>query len=107
MVCSGEERTPVLQRPLREGANQNTRPAGVHHVLPGLQHRQGPLLQVGPKLPEPLMHIGSIRDRVPTAQGKQGKWQNKKSCQGKHREFGNLAKTQGIWFAQIVNSLIL
>ena len=28
-------------------------------------------------------------------------------CQGKHREFGNVAKTQGIWFAQVVNSLIL
>ena len=32
-------------------------------------------------------------------------------CQGKHREFGKFAKTQvktqGIWFAQVVNSLIL
>ena len=28
-------------------------------------------------------------------------------CQGKHREFGYFAKTQGIWFAQVVNSLIL
>ena len=26
---------------------------------------------------------------------------------GKHREFGNFAKTQGILFAQVVNSLIL
>ena len=26
---------------------------------------------------------------------------------GKHREFGNSAKTQGIWFAQFVNSLVL
>ena len=39
--------------------------------------------------------------RVPTAQGKQGKWPNKIPCQGKHREFGNFAKTQ------VVNSLIL
>ena len=31
----------------------------------------------------------------------------KSPCQGKHREFGNFAKTQGIWFAQIVDSLIL
>ena len=31
----------------------------------------------------------------------------KNPCQGKHREFGNFAKTQGIWFAQVVNSLIL
>ena len=31
----------------------------------------------------------------------------KKFCQGKHREFGNFAKTQGIWFAQVVNSLTL
>ena len=28
-------------------------------------------------------------------------------CQGKHREFRNFAKTQGISFAQVVNSLIL
>ena len=26
----------------------------------------------------------------------------KNPCQGKHREFGNFAKTQGIWFAQVV-----
>ena len=31
----------------------------------------------------------------------------KNPCQGKHREFGNFAKTQGILFAQVVNSLIL
>ena len=31
----------------------------------------------------------------------------KNPCQGKHREFGNIAKTQGIWFAQVVNFLIL
>ena len=30
----------------------------------------------------------------------------KNPCQGKHREFGNFAKTQGIWFVQVVNSLI-
>ena len=39
--------------------------------------------------------------------GKTGKMAPKKYCQGKHREFGNFAKTQGIWFAQVVNSLIL
>ena len=33
-------------------------------------------------------------NRVPTAQGK-------------HREFGIFSKTQGIWFAHVVNSLIL
>ena len=43
----------------------------------------------------------------PTAQRKQGKWPQKNACQGKYREFGNYAKTQGIWFAQVVNSLIL
>ena len=42
--------------------------------------------------------------RVPTAQGKQGE---KNPCQGKHREFGNFAKTQGILFAQFVKFLIL
>ena len=44
-------------------------------------------------------------NRVPTPQGKQGKLPKKNPCQGKHREFGNFAKTQGIWFAQVVNSL--
>ena len=47
-----------------------------------------------------------LLSRVPTAQEKQGKWP-KNLCQGKHKEFGNAAKTQGIWFAQVVNSLIL
>ena len=41
------------------------------------------------------------------ATGKTGKMAKKNPCQGKHREFGNFAKTQGIWFAQVVNSLIL
>ena len=41
--------------------------------------------------------------RVSTAQGKQAKWQNKIPV----REFGNFAKTQGIWFSQVVYSLIL
>ena len=31
----------------------------------------------------------------------------KNPCREKHREFGNFAKTQGIWFAQVVNSLLL
>ena len=31
----------------------------------------------------------------------------KNPCQGKHREFGNFAKIQGIWFTQVVNSLVL
>ena len=48
--------------------------------------------------------------RVPTAQGKQGKWP-KKSLSGKAQGIWkccqNTGKTQGIWFAQIVNSLIL
>ena len=30
-----------------------------------------------------------------------------KMAKRKHREFGNFAKTQGIWFTQVVNSLIL
>ena len=38
--------------------------------------------------------------------GKTGKVAKKNPCQGKHREFGNFAKTQGIWFAQVVNSLM-
>ena len=29
------------------------------------------------------------------------------SYQGKHREFGFFSKTQGIWFAKVVKSLIL
>ena len=58
-----------------------------------------------------MMKYGKcLKDRVPTPQGKQGKWQQK-FRQGKHRKFRNFAKTQektqGIWFAQVVNSLIL
>ena len=45
--------------------------------------------------------------RIPTAQGKQGKWPKIISCQVKHREFRNFDKIQGILFAQVVNSLIL
>ena len=59
--------------------------------------------------------------RVPTARGKQGKWPKKNPCQGKHREFGNVVKTQGknrefclntgrtqgILLVQVVNTLIL
>ena len=41
------------------------------------------------------------------ATGKTGIMAKKNPCQGKHREFGNFAKTQGSWFAQVVNSLIL
>ena len=39
--------------------------------------------------------------------GRTGKLVKQNPCQGKHREFGNFVKTQGIWFAQVVNSLIL
>ena len=39
--------------------------------------------------------------------GKTGKMAEKIPCQGKHREFGNFAITQGIWYAQVVISLIL
>ena len=46
-------------------------------------------------------------DRVTTAQGKQGKWQQQKSLSGKTRGIWKFAETQGIWFAQVVNSLIL
>ena len=45
--------------------------------------------------------------RVPTAQGNRENGNNNKSCEGKHMEFGNFAKTQGILCAQVVNSLIL
>ena len=55
--------------------------------------------------------------RVPTAQGKQGKWQNKIPVRentgnleilSKHRELClNTGKTQGILLAQVVNVLIL
>ena len=38
--------------------------------------------------------------------GKTGKMATK-ICPGKHREFRNSPKTQGIWFAQVVNFLII
>ena len=50
----------------------------------------------------PLLNI-----RVPTAQGK---WQNKSlsgKTQGILKLCQNTGKRQGIWFAQVVNSLIL
>ena len=56
-------------------------------------------------------------DRVPTAQGKQGKWPKKfpvrentgnLEIMSKHREFcQNTGKTQGILLPQVVNVLIL
>ena len=64
---------------------------------------------------------GKMAKRIP-CQGKHREFGNfaktqgiRKFCQNtgnleilpKHREFGNFAKTQGIWFAQVVNSLIL
>ena len=45
--------------------------------------------------------------RVPTTQGKPGKWKKKVPCQGKHREFDDFAKRQGISIAQVIPSLIL
>ena len=39
--------------------------------------------------------------------GKTGKMAKKFLGQGKHREFGNFVKTQGILLAQVVNVLIL
>ena len=39
--------------------------------------------------------------------GKTGKMARRIPCRGKRKEFGNFAKTQGIWFAQVVNSLIV
>ena len=43
----------------------------------------------------------------PHCTGKTGKMAPKNPCQGKHREFGKFAQTEGVWFAQAVNSLIL
>ena len=64
-----------------------------------------------------MIHVGvpgtfKPTDRQTTCQdahgtGKTGKMTKKIPCQGKHREFGNSAKTQRNWFAQVVNSLIL
>ena len=48
--------------------------------------------------------------RVPNAQGKQGKWPKKflvRENTGIWKFCQNTEKTQGIWFAQVVNSLIL
>ena len=53
----------------------------------------------------PLFHGPSLI-RLPTAQGKQEKWQKEKRKipVGENREFGNFAKTQGIWCTQVQNS---
>ena len=52
----------------------------------------------------------SVKLRLPgyPLQNRENRENGKKNpCQRKHREFGNFAKTQGIWFAQVINSLIL
>ena len=53
--------------------------------------------------------FSGLRSRVPTAQWKteNGQKDSRSGKLGKHREFGNFAKTQGIWFARVVNSVIL
>ena len=48
----------------------------------------------------------SVKEQGTHCTGKTGKIAKKNPCQGKHREFENFAKTQGILFAQVVNSLI-
>ena len=53
---------------------------------------------------QPLKLVFLGKSRVPTAQGKQGKWPKKIPVM---ENTGNLAKTQGILFAQVVNYLIL
>ena len=52
------------------------------------------------------MSLSLGNSRVPTAQGKQGKWP-KKLCQGKRRELGNFAKTRGILHTHVENFMIL
>ena len=51
-------------------------------------------------VPKTVVFHLSLINRVPTAQGKQGKWPKKFPV-------GNFVKTQGILLAQVVNSLIL
>ena len=50
---------------------------------------------------------GSNQEQGTHGTGKTGKMAKKYPCQGKHRDFRNFAKTQGIWFAQVEKSLIL
>ena len=68
-----------------------------------------------PPPPNPRVNVNPHHGRAGSKQGthytgktgKTGKMAKKNTCQGKHREFGNVAKTQGIWFAHVINSLIL
>ena len=89
------------------GPRRQALPGQIHaavHGPPSLpdcrcQHGQGNL-QVGWSL--------LALNRVPTAQGKQGKWPKRFPVRGKNREIcQNTGKTQGILFAQVKNSLIL
>ena len=66
---------------------------------------KGSPLHYGPVLGLALQR--SYHGKGPHVTGKTGKMAKKNPCQGKHRDFGTFAKTQGIWFAQVVNSLIL
>ena len=49
----------------------------------------------------PVINSGSLLHRENRENGP------KNSLQGKHRELRNFAKTQGVLFAQVVNSLII
>ena len=57
-----------------------------------------------------LISTGYILGRVPTAQGKQGKWPKKipvRENTGNLEILQKYRETEGIWFSQVVNSLIL
>ena len=63
-----------------------------------------------PHQPGPFAAALASSNRVPTAQGKQGKLQQQqilKSCQGKCKEFGNFAKTHEMLCVQGQNVFIL
>ena len=56
-------------------------------------------------LPEPVNAGSTPLPRVPTGQGKQGKWSGK--TQGIWKVCQNTEKIQGILFTQVANVLIL
>ena len=53
------------------------------------------------------MNIAKINSGSPLHRENRENFSKKDPCQGKHKEFGNFAKTQGVLFTQVVHSLIL
>ena len=76
-------------------------------ITPGIICEGGRYRIMGAPFDPELYTNTSPCQQGPHFTGKTGKLTKENPCQGKHRECGKFAETQGIWFAQVKNSLIL